>query len=372
MTTPQSPEYDPTVNDWGTKYDVKEGPNHQIDETVTGGAFASVRQPAWHKLGVVVNEPVSAGKLLQLAKCDFDILRAPITSELEVPISPGSPLKVRKTATDTKRVNICRVHPETNELQILGQASPGYPLWTPRDTLVNFGDAILNYGEPTVSTCGALDEGRKVFMSFELPKEIHVGGVLDEQVRLWLTVSTSFDTSLPTMAMISGIRTVCANTLRVGKMKALSTYKVKKTKNAELAAEYARDALGLVLPYMDEFQEVANQMIATHMTNDQFRKIIEKEFGPGEDPSKKALTSWAEKESQLMALFADADTQANARNTAWGALNAVGEFADWFTKATGDPAQADAKRFTRSIFGEKSIADPKDNMARVIREFCGI
>lgn len=366
MTAP----YDPTISDWGNKYDVAEGPNHGIDETVTGGAFASVRDAAWHKLGVVVDHQVTARELLRLAHCDFPIMRAPVTAELNMPISPGSESYIRRTAVDERRYNICRQHPETGDLQILGQASKDYPLWTPEDVLVGFGDSIIETGAPTVSTCGALDGGRQVFMSFELPQFIKVGGMTDEEIRIWLLVHTSFNQTAPTTASLVTIRSVCRNTIRAGLAASISQMKIKKTKNADLQAAQARTALGLVQPHMDEFQRRADALIETQLTTNAFINIIEKEFGPGEEPSKAAQTLWDDKKGKLVELFTDADTQANCRNTAWAGLNAVGEYVDWMTKV--QKGQGDETRLKRSLFADKSTENPKAAMRRALFALAGL
>jgi phage/plasmid-like protein (TIGR03299 family) len=366
-----SPTYDPTESDWATRYDVVENPRkHGIDTSVEGGAFASVRVPAWHRLGVVAEFQVSASRLLEMANADFPIFRGPITTRVEVPIAPGSPIHVFKEATDPRRFNICRTHPVSGDLEILGQASDGYPLWTPRDVLVGFGDGIVAYGEPTVSTCGVLDGGRQVFMAFELPTDVTVGG-MEREMRLWMVVSTSFDQSAPTMAMVTPIRTVCANTLRVGKIEALGRFSVRKTRNAELATAQARSALDLVMPVTDVFQAEAEAMLSVQVTNDKFAEIIADQFGPGEEPSKRAQGLWETKQTKLMELFTKADTQANIRNTGYGAYNAVIEYCDWETRVRG-AGDRDAARFRRSVIdAADAVTQPKRWMREVILDMAG-
>lgn len=371
MTQPGQPGYDPTVSDWATRYDVAENPLlHKIDQSVTGGAFASVRQPAWHGLGVVKAEQCTALELLQAASADFQIVRAPIiTGPVEVEIGEinGVMQTVRyESATDERMTNICRVHPESNTLQVLGQASSGYPLWTPREVLVGFGDAILGTAKPNVSTCGVLDGGRRVFMSFELPEDVTVGGMRDEAIRLWLVVHTSFDTNSPTYANITPIRAVCANTLRVGVLEQLAKYTIKKTRNADLQAAQARHALGLVPEFKEQLVDNAERLLQVKVSTDLFADIIRRNWGPGEDADKRVVKIWEEKENQLVGLFTSASTQANVRGTAWGALQAVTEYCDWFTKVNSakglTASELDARRFRRSIEGEKSVTDPKDLM----------
>lgn len=374
------PNYDPTVSDWSNRYDVAENPMlHGIDETVEGGAFASVRAPAWHKLGVVVEAQCTALELLQAAHCDFPIFQGPIQTSIGIPLFPDTEdsVTVPMTAVDNRRYNICRLHPTTGDLQILGQASKDYPLWTPREVLVGFGDAILGQAKPNVSTCGALDEGRQTFMSFELPQDIRVGGMADEQVRLWLVVHTSFDQSKPTTATITPIRTVCANTLRVGMQRALSQFRIKKTKNADLQAAQARSALKLVERFRTEMTRRTDALVTMPFTTDQFVAMIERFWAPDEDAAKNVQTRWQEKKGQLVALFTTADTQANVRGTAYGALQAITEDRDWFSKVQGKKGEPkpdeDEVRFRRSVIeGEKSVTEPKELVAKYLLELAGV
>jgi hypothetical protein len=150
--------------------------SHNIDETVTGGAFAAVRQPAWHGLGVTIDQPVKALELLRLANADFPILRGAVRLDETVPLDDSGAFTVRYEAVDSRNTLIYRIHPETGEAQILGVASKGYPLLTPAQTLIGFGDAIMGPGHMRSATAGVLDEGRQVFMSFELPEDLCLGG----------------------------------------------------------------------------------------------------------------------------------------------------------------------------------------------------
>jgi phage/plasmid-like protein (TIGR03299 family) len=364
------PNYDPTVNDWGSKYDVAEGPNHGIDESVTGGAFASIRDKAWHNLGYVSDVQISASELLKKGWCDYPIYKRPAVSLIEDPDDPSNVV----TVTNDRRWHLLRDNPETEAPEILGDVGKDYPVWTPHDILVGFGDAILDLGHPTVSTCGALDGGRQAFMSFKLPQDVVVGGLTDETINLWLVVHTSFDQSAPTSATVTPVRAVCRNTIRAGVDKAVTRFQLKKTKNADLHAKQAQTALGLVVPHRQQLQVVADKLVNMTITNNRFHEIITNEFGPGEDPSKAALKVWDEKAAKLDTLFSLSDTQANIRHTGWGALQAVGEYADWMTKVGGKNAKrdADAVRLERSfILQEKSVSTPKDVMRRALLALAG-
>jgi phage/plasmid-like protein (TIGR03299 family) len=376
MTEP----YDPTINDWANSYDKKENPNlHQIDETVAGGAFASIHHKAWHNLGTVWDPAEHGGalptslELLEHAQCNYPIYKVPVMAQVERRDAAGTPTDVEMPTTE-RHYALLRDHPSTGRPQILGVVGKDYPTWTPREILCGFGDALLKYGNPQAATAGALYEGRKVFMAYLLPQEIVIDS--DDKIQLYMVIDTSFDTSSATFATLTDIRTVCANTLRAGKRAAKNQVRLRKTKNADLATLQTTKALELVKPYLDEVKDEAHAMLDTKVSNDLFHQIIEREFGPGEDPSKKAAGQWEALEEQLMGLFTKADTHANSRNTAWAGYNAIIEQADWHKTIRGvkaaDPLTVATKRFERSFFGNADVDAPKIAARRVFRELAGL
>lgn len=339
---------------------------HNIDETVTGGAFAAVRVPAWHGLGITVDQPVQALELLRLAHADFPILRGAVRLDETVPLDDSGTFSVRYEATDTRNTLIYRIHPETGEAQILGVASSGYPLLTPAQTLIGFGDAIMGPGHMRSATAGVLDEGRQVFMSFELPEDLCLGG--GDPARLYLTVSTSFDQSTASAARISAVRVVCANTLEAARQSAKREIVFRKTSRLDIQALQAKSALELVPEYVAQLKIEAEQLLAVKVTNAKFFEIISDLWAPEENAGKAKVTRWENRRDGLMDLFTTATTQEFGRGTGWAAVNAVTEDRDWFSQVKGVTGEAkkDVARFARSIglTGSTGIVEPKRAIAQ--------
>jgi phage/plasmid-like protein (TIGR03299 family) len=387
MTQPGQPGYDPTINDWVSDYDKAEGPDHGIDETVTGGAFASVRNPAWHRLGVVFDEQVDADTLLKAGWADYDVFHTPVMTEIDVPVlTPsgepmtiaGEPMMKPERAIDNTKRNICRRHPETGELQILGQSAPGYKLRTNREVFVEFADKLLDLATPNVSTCGVLYEGRQAFMSWQLSNEIMVNG--EDAAELWLMAHTSHDGSRPTTLAIVPIRTVCQNTLRVGLAGALTRWSVRHTKNSKLVLAEVRQALKLSYSYAEDWTTMATDLARSEVTTKEFDALIAQAFGPTEDAGKKVLDAWDERRGALLQTWEKSATTDGIRGTAWGAINAVTEHLDWSSKVQKNSFEthvdgrlkvndADGYRFWRSLDGDKSIEKPKQIWTRRVIEF---
>lgn len=339
---------------------------HNIDETVTGGAFAAVRQPAWHGLGVTIDQPTTALDLLKLANADFPILRGAIKLDEKVPLDAEGNFTVRYEAVDTRNTVIYRIHPETGEAQILGVASAGYPLLTPAQTMIGFGDAIMGAGHMRSATAGALDEGRQVFMSFELPDDLVIGG--GDPVKLYLTVNTSFDQSTASAVRISAVRVVCANTLEQARQSAVREIVFRKTARLDIQALQAKSALELVPEYKTAVKKEAEELLAVRITNAKFLEIVDGLWAPDEDAGKAKVTRWEARRAHIKHLFEHAPTQEFGRGTGWAAVNAIGEDRDWFSqvKGHGTEDQKDATRFARSIGLTKAtgIVEPKRAMAQ--------
>ena len=119
-------------------------------------------------------------------------------------------------------------------------------------------------------------------------------------------------------------------------------------------------------------------MLKTNVTKKAFESIIEANWGPGEEPSKKALAAWEPKKLTLMDLFTKADTQENVRGTAWGALQAITEYADWHVGVRGmsgaGAEELAAAQFERSLFGpEKGTVEmTKATAERIFSELAGV
>lgn len=360
---------DQTVTGWGTQYDIAENKvQHGIEQTAGGASFASVIAPAWHNLGVVFDRPVPAGELLVAGGADFEAFKLP-----DYAVELNEDGTVKQMAEDPEKRKVCRRHPDTGELVILGSVSKKYQIFQYRDAFLGFGDALVDIAEPNAATCGVLFDGSQAFMCWKLPKEIMVGG--EDRTDLWLLVHTSHDGSRPLTAAVTPLRTVCNNTCRWNVANAVTRWRVKHTSKAKLAIQEARTALKLSYRYTDIWEQLANQLADTSMTTAQFEEIVTHEFGPGEEPTKDAERAWDDKLGVLVDLFAVAETQRTIRNTAWAGLQAVGEYCDWQLRTTGGAFGKDnitGYRFWRSLDSDKSVQDPKQAMLKATMRFAHV
>lgn len=375
------PTIDPTIEGWGSTYDVAEGPNHQIDTSVPGGAFASVRDKAWHNLGTVREGQVDALTLLQDAYGDYPVWKVE-PSYISFPVldSQGQPVKDaggepvyidRKVDRQGNTVMTVRENPHSKEIEVLGNVAPSYPVWTGREVFVGFADALIEVAHPTVSTAGVLYGGRQQFMSFKLPEGIKIGDT--DSAELWLIAKTSHDGSCKASFAASPIRTVCQNTWRVGLSKAVSRWDLKHTKNAKFNLQAAREALDLTYGFAKGWAAEACDLLDFAMSTAKFEKVLEDTFGPGEDASKRAQDAWDAKLGKLLGLWRGDTVQgAGIGGTAWGAVNVVSEYAQWVSGNMVSAERHDMDdtgyRMWRAIDGEKTFARPVEEFTAKVKE----
>jgi phage/plasmid-like protein (TIGR03299 family) len=321
-------------------------------ETVNGEtAFASLREPAWHKLGTVFHEEVSTAQMLELAKLNDWNVRLE-----EVSMPSGF-------VSDRGYNYVIRTNPfDKSQNDVLGIVGERYRILQ-NEELFDFGDALLD-GGGRWETAGSIKGGRQVFGSLALEREtvLDPSGVSDK-VNSYLLVNTSHDGSIAIQASVTPVRVVCANTLNlalgsgVGKHRGIKqSYKIRHTQTAQGKVQAAREALGLANAYMDEFDKMAQDMIEREISNDKFQEILRLAYPTPEEDKKGAIKKWNNKIESIESIYVG-DYNHTIAGTAWGALNAMTERIDWHRTARGgnnESVLAGASGFDHAVNAEKN------------------
>jgi phage/plasmid-like protein (TIGR03299 family) len=321
---------------------------HQLEVVNGEGAFYSFREIAWHKLGTVTEDAKSAQEALEIAKLDWQVTKNAIfTTDPE-----GNPVAIKDKWATT------RFHKELG-FSPLGVVGNYYEPVQNADAFT-FCDALSYEGGLTYETAGSMNDGKRVFLSMKMPETIKVAGGKDN-VDLYIMVVNSHDGSSPLIATVTPIRPVCANTVAMALSSAVSTFKIRHTKNATQRVEEARQTLGLTLKYQDEFSIMANHLLETEMSKTEFGLILKSVMPKPEETelNKRAVEAWDNKFSEIISLW-DAPTQDNIRGTAWAAYNAVVEWADWYAPVRPMKGESlDVRRAERIVSGTNAAIKDK-------------
>ena len=317
---------------------------HMLEQYGDMASFASLREPAWHGLGTVLDHEVSTSEMLEVAHLSGWNVR------LEDVVLPGR--------SHRNYFATVRTSPFDGQPDVLGVVGERYQVLQ-NEELFAFGDALLDSGR--WETAGSIKNGTVVFGSLALDREtiLDKSGASDK-INSYLLVHTSHDGSLAIQASVTPVRVVCQNTLNmaVGSngRRAKQSFRIRHTQTVNGKVQAAREALGLAKAYLDEFDKAAAAMIEQEITTQKFFDIVNAVYPMPEQDAKGSMTKWENKVNTITDIY-EGPTCANIYGTAWGAYNALTERLDWYRNPRGGNAEsvlAAASGFDAATNAEKN------------------
>ena len=311
---------------------------HALDINNGQTSFVSAHTAAWHNLGTVLDHSFTAEEAMTEGLLGGWNVR---TQPMWTTDPNGGTLAI------PGRNAVVRDNPVVKgQVDVLGDVGSSYHI-IQNEQHAGLLNALVDESGAHFETAGALYGGRQVFITMKLPGHIRIGGV--DQIENYIAAVNSHDGSMSFTLMVTPIRVVCANTLNVAFQEKSGVFRVRHTSGAEKNLQtQARQALDITFGYLEGFQEEAERLINTTMTQSQFEEIISREFGAEEDATAAIVTRAENRIEEMQMLFADANTHESVRNTAWAGFNALAEWADHFAPTRGQ--DKDTARAQRSIF----------------------
>lgn len=317
--------------------------SHALEVSGDQVAFASLREPAWHGLGTVFDSEVTTSEMLDLAHLSGWNVRL---EDIDLP-----------ARSHKSWFAVTRTNPFDSMPDVLGVVGERYKVVQNEDVF-KFADNLLDGGR--WETAGSIKNGTTVFGSLALEREsvIDASGVSDK-VNTYLLVHTSHDGSVAVQASITPVRVVCQNTLNLalgkGNRGVKQSFKIRHTQSVDGKVAAARETLGLVKTYMDEFDKSAETLYQTAVSDKQFFDLVTMLYPKPEKDSKGSMTKWENKIDIINSIYTG-PTNNMIAGTAWGAMNALTERLDWYRKprGNGEGAAAAASGFDVATNTEKN------------------
>lgn len=297
-------------------------------------SFYSAREPAWHRLGTVTREALNAKDALKAAHLDgWDIRKQPLTTV----DAQGEPLTVPGKFATVRR----NPDPDGPPFDTLGIVGEDYQVVQNEEAFA-FLTGLVDDGEATFETAGALKGGARVFVTMRLPKQVRIVG--DDALDLYVAVATGHDGEFAFHAFPTPVRIVCQNTLSMALRGARRSYVVRHDRGAAPKLAEARAILKLTFEGGEAVARAAREMLAVPMAEPDFMALVEKHFVPDPDrPTQRAVLKARHQREDLRHLAFRAPTQEVGRGTAWGAFNALSEWSEWVGPSKpGSPSSAQA------------------------------
>lgn len=352
-----------------------------MSHSIFGTRFVGARTPAWHLLGTVVpaDQQITASEALVLGDITFDYVSVPVSYDLPTGDHVVDPSRVAVLREPTYDDPVYRP---------LGIASDKYAYLQNHELAAGL-DALAAKTGWTFETVGALDLGARVFMTLK----VGTRSVLGDEYEQYFIVSDGKVSGRALQISLAPVRVVCQNTLTFADSAATQMVKLPHTR--DVAADYAfwtdltagleksRQASFLTLEHLADrsvTNEEARQIIAaaypTPRKNARARQHEAVAAASDMDPDVRqaALDALADglgsfearlarqracqdAAYELYVRFNDGDeqggqmapkTRARVAGTAYAALQAVTELADW--SGSGSPVVAAQS----ALFGSRS------------------
>jgi phage/plasmid-like protein (TIGR03299 family) len=284
-----------------------------------------VHQPAWHRLGKVLNNPPTTEQAIIDAGLDWTVLEEPI-------------YRIRREGIVEVSTHKSLVRDRDEKL--LGIVSKAYhPLQNKQ--AFNWFDPLLHEGDVTLEAAGSLKGGKRIWVLAKIqmqPLEIQDG----DTIQPYLLLHNSHDGSTAIWIQFTTIRVVCWNTLswaassRYNDEKNHKALRIRHHSNISEKLTVAQQALDLArqtFSYaVDEYKAMAQKPISSELLELYIGNILQ-----SDDPTEhKAFPC-------ILANFEEG--RGNQGKTLWDAYNG---FTEWLDHQRG---KSEVSRLESAWFG---------------------
>ena len=265
----------------------------------------------WHREGTKTeNELSTAQEMIVAAGLDWDVAKKPVRTMFqgEDVLVPNAWANVRQT-----------------DGAVLGVVGDPYQIVQNREAFA-WADSLVDSGAAKYETAGSLFGGRRVFLSMELPGGVSVPGD-DGETKPYLLVTNGHDGGTVLQASVTMVRVVCANTWTLALGAATRTFRIRHSGSTDGKLAAAREALGVTFTYTEEFSRIAGRLAMAKVTTRQVDAILRAAFPV--PPTQKAPDKIDRSDfAKVREIYRTTENLDPVRGTAWGVLQAAGEYLD--------------------------------------------
>lgn len=260
--------------------------NIEIVNGIASFAENGKKERAWHGLGQVFDRPMFVEEALKASHADYRVELRPI-----IPIANDMTLfEGLNMDADTLESNIIPGFKATMRMdthRVLGLVSDTYGVVQNEDAF-KFIDTLCSGKDtdrkdcPTIESCGVLGNGERVFITCKFPEDIIISTKNDDRIERYIIFTTSHDGTGAVRCVVSNVRVVCNNTLRLAlnnnsgriafrhSANVMSRLDLMNNENAK----FAYQALNLEHEYNDYFKAELERLRSLQITKKQVMDIV--------------------------------------------------------------------------------------------------
>lgn len=298
--------------------------SHNLDETTGSPAMAYTGERPWHTLGKELPPGESITVWVEAARLNWEIEMLPVVYQID-----------GKNMVMPERFVLAR----NDTHAALSIVSRDYLVVQPKEVLEFYRDLVEEH-QYKLETAGALDGGRKVWALARPGLVTKLGDQADE-IGAYVLLATSCDKTLATTVAFTSVRVVCQNTLRFAMhdIKNEKRRNLKITHNDRFDAQKVKHSLGLLDDSWAEFKKQLDKLVQAELSGVDAARFFLAVFQNEEDKKTGRISNRKKAEiAQVMGLYHSGPGQelATAKDTLWGAVNAITYYVDRIKKTSGD------------------------------------
>lgn len=276
-------------------------------------SFASLRVPAWHGLGTVIDKPVGAFEFQEIAGLNWSVSDSEIFTSGMVQIE-GKKAIIRN---DT-----------------------GYPLGIvgsdyvsiQNEEMFKFVNDLAQFDlELVVETAGALGNGETVWVLVKMPSlEKKIG---DDRIVPYLTLINGHTGNYTFKVFPTPVRIVCQNTMRMalnGKKDFSIGWDIRHTSNAMDRMLIAKNSLKEIALEWSATNELIDRLVDVKLEDDMILDLISDTFGETKKSKSGRGETLAENRNKRIFEILESGTSkvSGIEGSLWAGFNAITEYLD--------------------------------------------
>ncbi len=282
-------------------------------------------QRHWRVLGTEISKGADAKQAAVETGLDFEVEKRPVYG------FEGNSFEPIEGAFRTAR---------TDNGATLGIVGNRYQIIQPAE-MFDFAEAMIGTSEVVWDSALTFNGGQRVVIMAKLDRSLYIGG---DEIEPFIMLTQGFDGRHTFIVKPMPYRISCTNQLTASKMRGAFT--VGHFKNYDQQFAFAAKGVGLIRKSYQNLADVAEKMLVAKLEASWLEQLVPMP----KDPTPRGVTAVQTVRKGIQQALMAPDL-ANFNDTAWGAYNAVVDYADHMRPIRGmaNESEIAAKAFIRSL-----------------------
>jgi len=292
------------------------------------GEFMYAGQPAWHHKGQVSEGLLTTEEALVESRLDFQVGKVQL-------LYPAGDMVFPVEQCVTVRLDLPPTHPDHK----LGYVGLDYGVVQNSDAF-KFFDTIVGPDMAVITAAGAIDGGKRVFITTRIPAQFYVG---NDEYQEYVVLTNGHDGRHALQVYLTDVRVVCQNTLNFSLRTAQIGVYLRHTANVGTRLNRAAELMGFLTQEFLKTQEMFQRLVVPIHVK-QFEEYVEAVFPSQGEANARTL---GHRDAVAELFDHEWNTQTGIKHTWYSALQSTIQYVDHDIQGR----KAEEDRFAYALFG---------------------